>query len=343
MSTRRVSFVLLMVVVVSLLSSAQRYTVHDLGTLGGPISSPLAINSKGQVSGVSTLADGTYCAFLWSPNSGMMSLGALHSEDASYANGVNAEAQVVGWSYSFTTGSGAFLWTQTDGMQDIGSLGGGGSVAWAINDSAQVVGQSTLSDGISTHAFLWTSATGMRDLGTLGGSYSYAYGINNSGQVVGLSYLAGNLSYRAFLWTETRGMQDLGTLDGTNSRAIAVNGLGEVLGTSELASGDIGTFLWSQTSGMHIVPGLNQFVSVAGLSNQDQIVGSWIPGSHSNGFIWTKLRGSQNLNSLILPGQQRTIGATVINEKGQIAADGISRHALLLTPTKQSSSQRSEP
>jgi len=102
-------------------------------------------------------------------------------------------------------------------------------------------------------------------------------------------------------------------------------------------------FLWSQTSGMQIVPGLNQFVSVAGLSNQDQIVGSWIPGSHSSGFIWTKLRGSQNLNSPILPGQQRTIGATVINEKGQIAADGISRHALLLTPTKQSSSQRSEP
>jgi probable HAF family extracellular repeat protein len=338
-----VSFaVLLMIVAVSSLSASQQYTVTDLGTLGGTISTSLGINAGGQVVGFSTLTDGTDRAFLWSSQSGMINLGALQASDLSVGYSVNLYGEVVGKSYS-VSGSNAFLWTKSVGMQNLGSLGGASSTAYGINDSGQVVGQSTLSDGVSVHAFLWTSRAGMQDLGTLGGNFSYAYGINDAGQVVGLSYLSGNASWHAFLWTQAAGMQDLGTLGGTNSRAFAVNSLGQVLGTSDLVSGSQATFLWNAGQGMQIVTALNKYASASGFNRRDQIVGGWGAGSHNSGFIWSKALGTQPLNSLIPPGQELTLSAAAISDGGVIAAIGVNNHALLLTPTKQPSSQRSKP
>jgi probable HAF family extracellular repeat protein len=72
---------------------------------------------------------------------------------------------------------------------DLGTLGGSQSLAYAIHDSGQVVGSSTLSGNVTSHAFLWTGVGGMVDLGSLGG-HSGARGVTASGQVVGTSELA---------------------------------------------------------------------------------------------------------------------------------------------------------
>ena len=59
----------------------------------------------------------------------------------------------------------------------LGALGGTYSVARAINDSGQVVGNGNGSD----HAFITgANGVGMNYLDTLGGTGSYASGINNS-------------------------------------------------------------------------------------------------------------------------------------------------------------------
>jgi probable HAF family extracellular repeat protein len=62
-------------------------------------------------------------------------------------------------------------------------LGGTTSRAYGINSAGQVVGYSTIANGL--HAFLWSASGGMQDLGTLGGNTSDAYAINSAGQVVG--------------------------------------------------------------------------------------------------------------------------------------------------------------
>ena len=62
------------------------------------------------------------------------------------------------------------------GMQDLGTLGGDSSQAYGINDNGQVVGVSTLADGVTSHAFLWTEDTGMVDLGDTGRKLLHSLG-----------------------------------------------------------------------------------------------------------------------------------------------------------------------
>jgi probable HAF family extracellular repeat protein len=337
-SNLRVSLaVLLMIVALSSLSAAQQYTVTDLGTLiGGETSDSAAINDAGQVVGYAGTSEASLHAFFWSNSSGMIDLGLLHSWDGnSFAMGINRSGTVVG-----TSGNYAFLWTQSIGMRDLGNLGGTGSGASWINNSGQVVGWSSLSDG-SYHAFLWTAATGMQDLGSLGGN-SIAYSINDSGQVVGFSWLSDGVTTHAFLWTETGGMQDLGTLGGASSGAAAINASGQIAGWSLTADKLQVAFKWDSTHGMQALrTPLQQQSFASGINQSGQIVGAvYSPGAA--GSTWTKGGKSQNLNGLISHENGYINGASAINKPGQITGGGSKNHALLLTPTKQPSSQRSE-
>src|SRR3954471_15151064 len=76
------------------------YSLTDLGTLGGVMSEGRAINSSGQVVGLSTTnktGSAVFHAFLYTQ--GVMSdLGTLVGGTNSVANGLNAAGQVVGYS-----------------------------------------------------------------------------------------------------------------------------------------------------------------------------------------------------------------------------------------------------
>jgi len=126
---------------------------------------------------------------------------------------------------------------------DLGTLGGTRSYANAVNDSGQVVGESTTAGDASTHAFSWTQAGGMVDLGTLASSSS-AVAVNDAGQIVGYNLTADGTQGRAFSWTQAGGMVDLGTLGGSTSFALAVNGSGQVVGGSTTAAGQTHAVLW---------------------------------------------------------------------------------------------------
>ena len=120
---------------------AQRAPV-DLGTLGGTLSAPRALNDIGEVVGESTIGPGTARhAFLWTATGGIVDLGTLGGAN-SVANDVNAFGQVVGVSQT-TMAPHAFLWTATGGMLDLGTLGGSYSEAAAVNDHGQVVDRAT--------------------------------------------------------------------------------------------------------------------------------------------------------------------------------------------------------
>jgi probable HAF family extracellular repeat protein len=174
--------------------------MQDLGTLGGRWSRAQAINDAGQVVGQSAPPEGGQRAFLWTSAGGMQDLGTLGGP-YSVANDVNAAGQVVGRSSTASGPEHAFLWTPGMGMQDLGVLPGDEvSIAYGVNDYAQVVGLSIDQDAGRDHAFVWTARDGMRELPGLGGEDSEAHDINNGGQVAGMSELASH-AWRAVLWT----------------------------------------------------------------------------------------------------------------------------------------------
>lgn len=110
----------------------------------------------------------------------------------------------------------------------LGTLpGGSSSVAFGVNDSGLVVGQSDT--GVTTHAFSYTPAGGMVDLGTLPdgtGTVSAAYAVSNTGMIVGASdtlphSVAVCGDSHAFSYTTAGGMLDLGVLpNAPTSRAL---------------------------------------------------------------------------------------------------------------------------
>jgi probable HAF family extracellular repeat protein len=138
----------------------------------------------------------------------------------------------------------------------------------------------------------------MRDLGTLpGDDNSFALGINVFGQVVGESVLTGANNDHAVLWTGKE-VQDLGVLPGgTFSVATAVNDSSVVVGYADDGTGSGST----------------------------------------HAFVWSYLRGMQDLNNLIDADSGWTLlQANALNFYGEIVGIGVvnnQAHAFLLSPS----------
>jgi probable HAF family extracellular repeat protein len=83
-------------------------------------------------------------------------------------------------------------------LTDLGTLGGAITIAYDLNDAAQVVGYSTTS--FETRAFLWQNGQ-MTNLGALQSNFSAGYAVNGLGHVVGNSAQS-NGNPRAALWRD---------------------------------------------------------------------------------------------------------------------------------------------
>ncbi len=175
----------------------------DLGTLGGTVGSPLALNNRGQVVGSSNLAGDIYFhPFLWDRGA-LTDLGTLGGSYGS-ANSLNDAGEIVGWAtYAGDLIFQAVLWKH-GGMTALGAVPGDCcSLATWINSKSQVVGTSGNSDFSVQHAFLWEKGGPAIDLNTLiapgsGLTLTSAGDINDRGEIAGAGVLA-NGDTHAFL------------------------------------------------------------------------------------------------------------------------------------------------
>lgn len=229
---------------------------------------------------------------------------------------------------------------QSWSITDLGTLGGATSVATAINNLGQVVGQADTATG--SRAFLYTSGAGMRDLGTFGGDYSYATGINDKGQVVGGAFTSGQAQVHAFVYSNGGGMLDLGAMLGGDyaiqSSAAGINASGTIVGSTGLP-GPGHAFAYSPSSGLQ---NLGAFGGVGAASTQSaamainasgQIVGrSDFGGINSHAVLYNPGTGLQDLGTF---GGSTSLGVG-INSVGLVVgraalANGID-HAFLYMP-----------
>src|ERR1039457_6286631 len=121
-------------------------------------------------------------------------------------------------------------------VKDLGTLGGNSSQAYALNNSGQVVGFSSISNNLYSHAVLFSgSGSNNIDLDSQG-PVSYvgeARGINDSGQIIGWAYTSSGRD-EATLFTAS-GKVNLGDLcnSPTASEAQAINGSGTIIGFAD--------------------------------------------------------------------------------------------------------------
>src|SRR5215203_1531739 len=260
-------------------AAATTYTYTDLGTLTDVSTRPgmgntiaRGVNTRGQVVGHSLqlLEDGSVQlrAFYWD-GSQMLDLGTLPPEGptsagpTSAARGINDKGQVVGFSRISDTSNQQQAFAAEKGadgkmqMVGLGSLAGfPSSEAWAINESGQIVGRSSVlpSSGpiTSGRAFLYPKVedgvTKMEDLGVLcdkdtctenPDTYSEAYAINDDGKVVGASGSDENHG-QAFIYSDSStdsSMKPLGRLEGyPYGAAMGIDNHGRIVGWSYIGS-----------------------------------------------------------------------------------------------------------
>jgi probable HAF family extracellular repeat protein len=171
---------------------------HDLGTLGGTDAQAFLVNEFGQITGQSYAADSIapptpYC-----------------SDDPLTLHG--------------------FFW-EFGKMTDLNTLGGHCTFVYGMNNSGQVVGQSTIAEDITSLPFLWQNGK-LKQLATVGGNYGWALSINDAGEIVGTTTALSNETLLATVWSNEQA-KSLGALPGDFcSGTDAVNRQGQIVGGS---------------------------------------------------------------------------------------------------------------
>ena len=209
----------------------------------------------------------------------IVSLGTLGGY-ASDAYAINNSGQITGnfWPEYIDSSNAFITGTNGEGFTTLGTLTGlGAAFATAINDSCQVVGDSSSLDN-RDHAFITGhDGIGMTDLGTLGGLDSSAHGINNSGQVIGDSWITNHTTTHAFITGPNGiGMTDLGTMGGTWSSARSINDSGQVAGVSVITDNTAYHAFITNPNGVGMTDlgtlgGINS--EALGINNSGQVVG----------------------------------------------------------------------
>jgi probable HAF family extracellular repeat protein len=321
-------------------TAAPRFTVTDLGVLGGWGSDASVISARGVVVGSSTTGDpGSFAelmrhAFLW--RSGKMTdLGTLGGE-FSGALGINDKEQVVGSSHVAGGRGHAFLWragkmTRLSGIPKEAVH----SRACGINNRGQVAGDYWVHEkqGGQGYAFLWRDGKLTR-LGK--GS---ANGINNKGQVIG------RRAGFARLWTDGKAVDLVVPPNGgwIWSEPNAINEDGMVVGTAA-----------RKTRAPHFIPhpvvwrsGKVTVLPTAeglgggarGVNNRGRVVGTFeVAGDGSHAFLFQD--GVMHDLNQCIPGDSGwvLISANAINDRGEVVGTGEHnghRRAFRLTPVAE--------
>ena len=311
-----------------------RYTVTDLGTLGGTFSNAYGANGARYVGGAAQLSGGNQHAFLWYRGH-MRDLGTLGGPN-SIGSGPDASNELAILSDTSTTdplgedfcGFGTHLiclgaiW-KGGAMTSLPSLGGNNAEAFTVNNRGQLVGaaENKTQDAncpapqvLDFEAVIWgPKPSEIHRLRPLpGDSVGFALGINDHGQAVGSSGSCANTTTNsvtgfvagphAVLWDNGR-PTDLGSLGGTSvNTAAAINDRGEVIGGSYL-KGDttIHSFLWTKDAGMQDLGTLSgDALSLGGwINDKSQVVGWSCDSSGScRAYLWEN-KVMTDLNSLI--------------------------------------------
>ncbi len=197
------------------------------------------INDQSQVTGTLFGSDQHEHGFIWVSTGGRpQDIGLFPGGSFCLTYAINNLGHVVGYADVAPGVNVPFIWSRVTGLRPLfHSRPHSTAIAYAVNDSDEVVGYEFNSDtGISVPYF-WSPGSGLVSLQTLGGS-AYAYAINRQGMICGKSLDSEGKAHPVLWGSSTSAPQDLGNLGGPSlyDSAEGINNAGQVVGQSSLAS-----------------------------------------------------------------------------------------------------------
>jgi probable HAF family extracellular repeat protein len=311
-----------------------RYSLTDLGTLGGSTSAGYGINARGQVTGTASTTGNLHTHAFRYGRCSMQDLGTLGGSNST-GEGINASGEVTG--NSDIAGNATFhAFLYTNGvMKDIDPFGSSSSSSGSsINASGQITGDE------QSLAFLYSNGS-MQILQSTLGYYSYGSGINASGVIVGGGDLFFDPGNSAFVYVD--GASVSVGFGGDSSSGAAINDSGWITGTADfIPYGNTHAFLSNEVQGVDLgtLGGSNSYGE--GINAGNEVTGSSdIPGEAStHAFLYSngKMLDLNTLDKTSRLAKYVTLtDAPGINDKGWIVANGVDlrtgkEHAFVLKP-----------
>jgi probable HAF family extracellular repeat protein len=279
-----------------------------------------AINDRGQVAGVSKLANGADHLFLWDRENGMQDLGPVVEDKIA----ISDRGQIVGTMRDPNDCNRAFVWDLNSGRRVLPTLGGENAESSAINNLGQVVGHADAVAGDS-HAFVWDAANGIYDLTASRANPGQAFSINDAGQIV--VYTAGG---SAVVGTEAGRAASFRALP--FPLAFHINNAGAVAGLLRRGKGRFDVAVWHPDSGARgvaqlkgTVPGgpsrINDVGQVLFWQDKRPIVrlfGRTFFSAQASSYLWDARQGRITLNACVSLGRGDELTIIDLNNRGAL-------------------------
>jgi probable HAF family extracellular repeat protein len=307
----------------------------NLGTLGGKVCQPTAMNDSGQIVGHSTTAEGYAHPFIYA-NGRMTDIGVLSGAsspaDSGFAWAINSSGAVVGQSQTAAGQTHTFLY-ENGQLRDI-DPDALFSAGLAINDAGQITGVRAVPGSGST-AYRYLNGR-FEDINAPGMQSSIGRLINRAGDVAGSITM--QAEQHAFLFSGGA-LGDIGTLGGPNAFPSAMNDLAQIAGFA-FTSGDIFHAIVARGGTLVDLGSLgsapNDFSRARSINKWGHVVGWTATPDGATTAFFSNRAGIQDLRTLVTSDAVPEMNdAQCINDVGQIAATGMvggRPHAFLLTP-----------
>ena len=302
----------------------------------------LGLNELGHVVGHFACLGQDEQAFLWTPESGVITLAMPPGTIRSRALAIADDGKIVGW-FDLSGDGLDSLGFLIDGEEfiNLGTLPGGNfSEALAISNAGQVVGVwgDFVTGDPGLQVFLWEHGV-MTDLGpALTPPNNVANGMSDVGRIVGWMGTVPHIDSHAFIWDDGE-VLDLGVIPGGMSAdALGTNNRGEVVGRGAVQEFPLvfHAVVWSGGEMLDIgtLVGFQESTALAINDRSIVVGGSEDPGLRA--VIWQD-GVMTDLNELIDPDLNLDVKvARAVSNSGQIAGhaqvQGVDVVAVLLTP-----------